>query len=165
MIKKTMNNKSILILSKEQQLHCYEGDVLYKRYLVSTAKNGLGEQSGSECTPRGLHRVHRIIGLENAVNSVFVAREWTGEYYSPALAKLFPNRDWILTRILQLDGLEPGYNQGGEVDSLQRYIYIHGTPDSTQMDIPGSHGCVRMRNLDVIELANWVEIDTKICIK
>lgn len=164
MNKAVSENRSILILSTEQQLQCYEGDVLYKTYPVSTAKNGLGEQSGSECTPRGWHRIHDIIGLENQINSVFVGRKWTGEFYSPALAAAFPERDWILTRILQLDGLEPAYNQGGNVDSLQRYIYIHGTPDTTQMEIPGSHGCVRMRNSDVIELALWVKIDTRVCI-
>lgn len=150
--------KSIIILAKEQQMQCYEDDELYKEYAVSTGKNGMGEQSGSQCTPRGWHRIHSIIGSEHRINSVFVGRKWTGEYYSPELANQFPDRDWILTRILQLDGLEPGYNQGGMVDSLQRYIYIHGTPDTTALGIPGSHGCVRMRNSDVIELSNWVNV-------
>ncbi len=156
--------KTIIITSKSQQMHCYVDEVLHKVYSVSTGKNGMGEQSGSECTPRGQHRIHRIIGLEHAPNTVFVGRKWTGEVYNPALAAEFPERDWILTRILQLDGLEPGFNQGGDVDSLQRYIYIHGTPDSTLLGVPGSHGCIRMNNLDVIELAEWVEIDTRVCI-
>lgn len=156
--------KRIIILSKEQKMQCYEKELLYKTYPVSTGKNGLGEKSGSECTPRGWHRIHQIIGLEQPENAVFVGRKWTGEYYSPELAVKYPERDWILTRILQLDGLEPGFNQGGDVDSLQRYIYIHGTPDTTQMGVPGSHGCVRMRNADIIELAKWVNIDTRVCI-
>lgn len=155
-----MKTKTISIVSSEQKMYCYENNRLYKTYLVSTGKNGMGEQSGSERTPRGLHRIHSIIGRDHAINSVFVARKWTEECYSPELAAQFPERDWILTRILQLDGLEPGFNQGGNVDSLQRYIYIHGTPDSTVLGIPGSHGCVRMRNVDVIELALWAEIDT-----
>ena len=160
----TTESRSIIILSKEQTMFCYEDDELYKTYPVSTGKNGMGEQTGSECTPRGKHRIHSIIGSESPVNSVFVARKWTGEYYTPELAMQFPDRDWILTRILQLDGLESGYNQGGNLDSLQRYIYIHGTPDSTQLGIPGSHGCVRMHNTDVIELAAWVKINTLVCI-
>lgn len=154
----------IIILAAEQTLQCYEEGALFRTYAVSTAKNGLGEQAGSECTPRGLHRIHRIIGLENAINSVFVARKWTGEYYSPELAEKFPERDWILTRILQLDGLEPGLNLGGEVDSLQRFIYIHGTPESMPIGVPGSHGCVRMRNEDIIELSKWVKVDARVFI-
>lgn len=146
-------------------MHCFEKDVLYRSYPVSTGKNGLGEQRGSECTPRGWHRIHSKIGLDAAVNSVFVSRQWTGEIYSPELANQYPERDWILTRILQLDGLEPGRNKGNEVDSLQRFIYIHGTPDSTELGKPGSRGCIRMQNSDLIELANWVEIDTHICIE
>lgn len=152
----------IVIQATTQLMQCYEGNVLYKTYSVSTAKNGLGEKSGSECTPRGWHRVHSIIGQDNEVNSVFVGRKWTGERYSAELAMQFPERDWILTRILQLDGLELGRNKGGDVDSLQRYIYIHGTPDTTPLGIPGSHGCVRMHNADIIELANWVKIDARV---
>lgn len=157
-------HKSIEIRINEQQMLCYENKQLLRSYRVSTAKNGAGEKAGSECTPRGWHRIHNIIGLDHAINSVFVGRRWTQEYYSDALAQQYPERDWILTRILQLDGLEPGYNKGADVDSLSRYIYIHGTPDSTALGVPGSHGCVRMNNLDIIELANWVDIDTPVYI-
>jgi lipoprotein-anchoring transpeptidase ErfK/SrfK len=124
----------------------------------------MGEQEGSGCTPRGWHRVHKIIGLENKENSVFVARCWTGEIYSDKLSEKFSERDWILTRIIQLDGLEPSRNKGDNVDSLQRYIYIHGTPDSTHLGIPGSKGCIRMRNKDIIDLASWIMVNDKICI-
>ncbi len=165
-----MNNKltkdqRIIISSTQQLMHCYEDNHLFKSYSVSTAKNGLGERVGSECTPRGWHRVYSIIGLDCLINSVFVARSWTGEYYSPALAAEFKARDWILTRIIQLDGLEPGFNSGGEVDTLSRFIYIHGTPDTTKLGRPGSHGCIRMNNLDVIELALWVNLNTHVCIE
>ena len=160
-----VNHQLIFISSNQQMMHCFENDLAYRSYPVSTGKNGLGEQCGSECTPRGWHRIHSLIGLDAEVNSVFVSREWTGEIYSPELAMLYPERDWILTRILQLDGLEPGRNKGGEVDSLQRYIYIHGTPESTELGKPGSRGCIRMRNADLIELANWVTIDTPVCIE
>ncbi len=160
-----MNAPHLIISTENQHMQCYIGDVFYKAYPVSTGKNGVGQQSGSGCTPQGLHRIHQVIGLHHDVNSVFVGREWTGEYYSAELAALFPERDWILTRILQLDGLEAGYNRGGDVDSLSRYIYIHGTPDSTVLGIPGSHGCIRMRNSDMIELAQWVQTGTQVCIK
>lgn len=155
----------IFISSREQKMHCFEHDKHYKTYPVSTGKNGMGELEGSECTPRGWHRVHSRIGVEAEINSVFVSRQWTGEIYTAQLAANFPGRDWILTRILQLDGLEEGRNKGGKVDSLQRYIYIHGTPDTTELGIPGSRGCIRMNNLAVIELANWVAIDTPVCIE
>lgn len=155
----------IFISTKTQRMTCYAQNVLVKSCYISTAKNGLGEQMGSERTPRGWHRVYSIIGKDAQVNSVFVARKWTGEIYTPELAAAFPDRDWILTRIIQLDGLESGRNKNGQVDSLNRYIYIHGTPDSTDIFKPGSHGCIRMHNKDMIELANWVSIDTRVCIE
>ena len=154
-----MKNQSIVILADKQQMLCYEQGELRHIYSISTGKNGLGELKNSECTPRGKHRVHRIIGLDNQVNSVFVARKWTGEIYTLELQNQYPERDWILTRILQLDGLEPGKNKDGNVDSLERCIYIHGTPDSVKLGIPGSKGCVRMRNSDIIDLADWICVD------
>lgn len=157
--------KRIKVISKDQILVCYQQHTLYRVYQISTGKNGMGEQAGSECTPRGWHAIHRVIGLEHQENSVFVAREWTQEIYTPQLAASFPGRDWILTRILQLEGLEPGKNKGDGVDSLSRYIYIHGTPDSTPLGIPGSRGCVRMRNADIIELADWVHEGLKVHIE
>lgn len=164
-----MLKKWIYINIQEQCMRCYEDEpgahhYLWRDYGVSTAKNGAGERIHSECTPRGWHSIHSIIGLDNLENSVFVSREWTGEIYSDALARQFPNRDWILTRILRLQGLEEGVNKGGEIDSFMRYIYIHGTPDSTKLGVPGSRGCVRMHNKDIIELAKWVAIDTRILI-
>ncbi|RUR13196.1 L,D-transpeptidase [Legionella sp. km772] len=162
-MKKT--NKLIFISAAEQKLTAYEADQLSFTYLISTGKNGLGEKMNSECTPRGWHRIYSVIGLDNEINSVFVAREWTGEIYSSELGKNNPGRDWILTRILQLEGLEPGRNKGGDVDSLQRYIYIHGTPDSTPLGIPGSRGCIRVRNSEMINLAQWVTTDTLVYIQ
>ncbi len=155
----------IKINSQNQTLSCYEGVSLSYAYPISTGKNGMGERLGSECTPRGWHAIHRIIGRDHQENSVFVGRQWTNEIYTSELAAQFPNRDWILTRILQLEGLEPGKNQGGEVDSLARYIYIHGTPDTTLLGTPGSRGCVRMRNADIIALANWVKEGLRVYIE
>lgn len=155
----------IIVRSDNQSLSCFEQDKLVYSYSISTGKNGLGEQEGSECTPRGWHQIHQVIGQDHQENSVFVGRQWTGEIYSEELGRVFPNRDWILTRIVQLDGLQPGLNKGGSVDSLSRYIYIHGTPDTTELGKPGSRGCIRMRNSDIIQLCNWIESSAKIHIR
>jgi hypothetical protein len=160
-----MLKQKIVIVVESQLLKCFERDQLLKTYTVSTAKNGVGEILNSECTPRGQHCVHEIIGKTHAENSVFIAREWTGELYNSALAAKYPDRDWILTRIVWLAGLEPGRNQGGEVDTQKRFIYIHGTPDSTSLGVPGSHGCIRMRNQDMIALADWVTVGTPVFIE
>ncbi len=125
-------------------------------YPVSTSKNGLGEKNGSFCTPRGRHIVRAKIGAGQPLGSVFARRRPTGEIWTPALHALHPGRDWMLTRILWLSGCEPGKNRLGDVDTMRRYIYIHGSPDTAQMGIPGSIGCVRMRNADVVELFDLV---------
>lgn len=129
-----------------------EADRELARYPVSTAANGAGERDGSFCTPRGRHRIRAKIGAGQPVGTVFRGRRPTGEVYSPELAEASPRRDWILTRILWLCGEEPGRNRFGEVDTMRRYIYIHGTPDSTPMGEPGSIGCIRMRNDDLLAL-------------
>jgi lipoprotein-anchoring transpeptidase ErfK/SrfK len=129
---------------------------LLRRYSVSTGANGVGEESGSFCTPRGKHVIRAKIGAGQPDNAVFVKRRPTGEIYTPQLGALHPRRDWILTRILWLCGKEPGYNRWGSCDTMRRYIYIHGTPDETPMGKPGSHGCVRMRNADLLELFELV---------
>jgi lipoprotein-anchoring transpeptidase ErfK/SrfK len=127
-----------------------------KRYAVSTAKNGLGEQNGSFCTPRGRHIVRARIGTGLPLRSVFVRRRATGEIWTPELHAQYPGRDWMLTRILWLSGCEVGRNRLGDVDTMRRMIYIHGAPDGAEMGKPGSHGCVRMRNEDVAELFELV---------
>lgn len=133
---------------------------LIKRYPISSAKNGAGERNGSFCTPRGRHIVRAKVGANQPANAVFVERRPTGEIYGPELAARFPGRDWILSRILWLSGCERGYNRLGDVDTMRRAIYIHGSPDSAEMGKPGSHGCIRMRNEDVIELFDLVPIRT-----
>ena len=123
-----------------------------KFYVISSGKNGIGEQENSGKTTRGWHKVALKFGHSAAKNAVFKARQETGEVYNQALAAQFPERDWILSRILWLSGLEDNFNQGEGCDTFKRYIYIHGTPDSEPMGIPMSHGCIRMRNDDVVEL-------------
>jgi len=143
-----------------QTLRLLEGDRELRTYAVSTGLRGPGEQMGSGCTPRGLHRVRLRIGEGCPEGTVFRARRPTGEVYDDGLAARYPERDWILTRILWLTGAERGRNRGGYVDTLRRYIYIHGCPDREPMGVPRSHGCIRMRNLDLIELFDLVEAGT-----
>lgn len=133
-----------------------------RSYVVSTAKKGLGEQRGSHCTPRGRHVIRAKIGAGMPVNSVFIRRRPTGEIYSRELADRHPGRDWILTRILWLSGCEPGFNRLGDVDTMRRYIYIHGSPDGAEMGQPGSIGCIRMRNRDIVELFDLVPARTPV---
>lgn len=147
----------IWISIQSQSIELYgDNGFLVRRYAVSTARNGAGELNGSYRTPRGRHLIRAKIGGDAPANTVFRRRRATGEIWSPALAEQFPGRDWILTRILWLSGLEPGFNRLGNVDTMRRHIYLHGSPDSVPMGTPGSIGCVRMRNRDIIELFDLV---------
>ena len=146
----------------QQQLQLIAANQVLARYAVSTAAKGAGERNGSLCTPRGRHRIRAKIGAGLPPGAVMVGRRPTGEIWSPELHQAHPGRDWILTRILWLCGCEPGRNRFGAVDTMQRYIYIHGAPDSAQMGVPGSHGCVRMRNADLIELFDRVPVGTEV---
>lgn len=134
------------------------------KYLVSTAANGTGCIKNSGCTPLGAHIIRAKIGANAPENAVFVGRRFTGEICTPELMAQFPARDWILTRILWLSGKELGKNRLGDVDTMQRYIYIHGSPDSAEMGKVGSHGCVRMRNKDIVELYDLVTVGTSVVI-
>jgi len=132
---------------------------------VSTASNGAGENFGSECTPRGAHIIRAKIGNGCAINTVFQGRRPTGEIYSPELAQQQPDRDWVLTRILWLSGVEIGRNRLGNVDTMRRYIYIHGCPDEFEMGVPRSHGCIRMHNDDILDLYGKVHVGVEVDIK
>jgi lipoprotein-anchoring transpeptidase ErfK/SrfK len=155
----------IVVSLREQRLRLVEADGHRTEYAVSTALNGPGEQPGSHCTPRGRHRVRLRIGEGCAMGTVFVGRRPTGEIWTPALAAQYPGRDWILTRILWLTGCEPGRNRGGEIDTLRRYIYLHGCPDDAPMGVPRSHGCIRMRNRDIVALFDRVPAGTEVVIE
>jgi len=138
-----------------------EGRVKH-RYPVSTGARGVGEKNGSYCTPRGRHVIRAKIGASQPAGAVFVQRRPTGEIYGPELAARFPGRDWILTRILWLSGCEPGFNRLGDVDTMRRCIYIHGTPDDVPLGQPGSKGCVRMGNANIIDLFDRVAVGTPV---
>lgn len=146
-----------------QELELFDAqERIIRRYRISSARNGTGQENGSFRTPLGKHIIRAKIGAGQPLNTVFVRRRPTGEIYSPQLAEQFPKRDWILTRILWLSGCEPGFNRLGSVDTMRRYIYIHGTPDSVKMGKPGSIGCIRMRNSDLVEMFDLVEAGTPV---
>jgi lipoprotein-anchoring transpeptidase ErfK/SrfK len=148
-----------------QSLALFEEGRELARYSVSTSRYGAGERKGSFCTPRGEHVVRAKIGAGQPLNTVFVRRRPTGEIWTPELGERFPGRDWILTRILWLSGCELGRNRLGEVDTMRRYIYIHGSPDTVRMGAPGSIGCIRMRNRDIVEIFEQVQPHTAVRIE
>ncbi|OUR85389.1 L,D-transpeptidase [Methylophaga sp. 42_8_T64] len=155
----------MLDISIVEQYCCliYDKKVIFEAS-ISTAVKGVGEQKNSGQTPTGMHQIRACIGAGKAENTVFVGRRATGEIYTEALNQQFPDRDWILTRILWLSGLELGKNRLGNVDTMQRYIYIHGCPDSFPMGMPLSHGCIRMQNKDLLALFDLVKPGTKVWI-
>ena len=156
----------IVISIPSQELDLWdENHNVIRKYQISSAGNGVGQENGSFCTPLGKHIIRAKIGTSQPINTVFVRRRPTGEIYTPELGARYPGRDWILTRILWLSGCEPGFNRLGKVDTMRRYIYIHGSPDSTEMGKPGSIGCIRMHNRDLLELFDLVNAGTEVDIK
>ena len=150
--------KKIIISVAKQTLTLFDNEGnIEKKYAISTSSKGVGEQKGSEQTPRGHHIIRAKVGHDQPANSVFVGRRLTGECYTPALGQQYPDRDWILTRILWLSGTEVGKNRLGNVDTMARYVYIHGIPDEADMTVARSKGCINMRNDDMIDLFNRVE--------
>ena len=157
--------RQLVIDLTAQRLTLLEQGEPVRSYPVSTAANGAGEERDSGCTPRGRHRIRIKIGAGEPENRVFVGRRPSDEIYSPALAQEYPERDWILTRILWLTGIEPGFNRGGRRDTLRRFIYIHGCPEEEPVGEPRSHGCIRMHNRDLLELFGRVENGTLVEIR
>tara|TARA_Y100001935_G_scaffold255643_1_gene270401 strand:+ start:5578 stop:6075 length:498 start_codon:yes stop_codon:yes gene_type:complete len=157
-------NISIKIIISEQKLYVFNNYKESYSFSISSSKNGTGQEKGSGCTPLGDHKIKIKIGEGEPINRVFVGRRPLNLVYSTSLAQKFPERDWILTRILWLTGLESGFNRGGNYDSLSRYIYIHGTPDEERMGSPQSHGCIRMQNSDLLELFDLIKAGTHVSI-
>jgi len=155
----------IVVSIKSQQLRFQSESHAPEIFAVSTGENGVGSEAGSQKTPLGLHRISCMIGKGLPNKAVFRGRRWTGEVFSSELGYLYPKRDWILSRLLWLDGVEPGRNRGGKVDTQRRYIYIHGTDEEEQLGLPCSHGCVRMGNNDVIRLFQLVRLGDLVSIE
>jgi len=149
-------------IARQELTLCDAAGAVLRRYDISTARNGAGEVNGSGCTPRGSHLIRAKIGAGQPENAVFVGRRPTGEVWTPELAVQHPRRDWILTRILWLSGREPGRNRLGNCDTMRRYIYIHGCPETAAMGVAASHGCIRMRNADIVELFDLVPVYTPV---
>ena len=154
---------NITVNISRQRLELFDdAGKLLRSYAVSTALNGPGEEANSNCTPRGRHVIRAKIGADQPVNTVFVRRRPTGEIYTPELGLQYPDRDWILTRILWLSGCEPGYNRLGTCDTMRRYIYIHGTTLERGVGVPRSHGCINLLNTDMLELFDRVSVGTTV---
>lgn len=156
--------RHVYISIASQRLFFFVDGRCEKTFIISTAKNGPGEQAGSYCTPRGWHSIADIIGLDAPMNTVFKARKPTGQIFSRELEKEFPDNDWILTRIIRLKGQEIGFNQGENCDTYKRFVYIHGCPDDLVLGQPASHGCIRMRNRDVVQLAMLLSLNNTVFI-
>lgn len=147
------NKLMIRILVKRQILSLLKDNQVIRQYPVSTSKFGIGNRSGSNKTPLGLHRIVSKIGRNAPLGTIFKRRRNTSK-----IAKVGVGQgDLITTRILRLEGLEKGINKGKGIDSLKRCIYIHGTPEEKLISKPTSHGCIRMKNRDIVELFGLVK--------
>lgn len=152
-----LNPDRIIIVDTEQQkLHLIENRKIIRSFDVSTSKFGIGNRDGSYMTPPGIHRIEEKIGKGAPSGRIFESRNDTGIDWHEGLT----GDNLILTRILRLRGLEEGINSGPGIDSYERYIYIHGTNQENRIGKPNSHGCVCMRNQDIIELFDSVEEGT-----
>lgn len=147
------NKEHVAVISiNDQRLYLYKNSRPYRAYAVSTSRYGIGNKDGSHKTPLGLHRIVSKIGADAPLGAIFKAREQTGEIARIFKTKVTMPYDLVTSRILRLEGLEPGVNKGAGIDTYERYIYIHGTHEEGLIGQPASIGCVRMTNRDVIEL-------------
>jgi lipoprotein-anchoring transpeptidase ErfK/SrfK len=158
-------NAHIEVDISEQRLYLIENSLIKASYPISTSKYGEGSIENSFKTPLGEHSIKEMIGEEAEINTIFTSRINTKR--SATIIDKFEDteNDYVTSRIMWLDGEEDGYNKGGNVDSFNRYIYIHGTHEEGLIGTKASHGCIRMFNYDVIELFNLVNIGTKVTIK
>lgn len=159
-----MNSININVTQQQLRLLDEEGHLLHQ-YPVSTSKYGTGNENGSEKTPLGLHRIKHKLGGAMPVNEVYIGRVPHGNLEECVQQGVDLPDDVIMSRIMWLEGMEPGRNQGGYVDSYQRYIYIHGTNHEENIGTPSSIGCIRMCNADVVEMFRLVEVGSEVLIE
>jgi lipoprotein-anchoring transpeptidase ErfK/SrfK len=160
------NSVSLLVRISEQSLYLLdELEEVVQKYAVSTSKYGVGNKEGSFQTPTGRHIVKEKIGGQVAMNEVFVGRKPLGVLEDLQARQADLPEDIITSRIMWLEGLEPGVNKGNDIDSYQRYIYIHGTSEEDKIGTAASHGCIRMRNDDVIDLFDQIETGCEVLIE
>jgi len=152
----TLPPVAVVDVARQTLTLAQDGSVL-RVFRVSTARAGIGSAEGSGQTPPGRHRVCRLFGHSAAPGQVFVSRRAVKGLVIPRTDWCVPSsKDYVLTRILWLEGLDPGLNRGPGIDSRTRYIYIHGTNQEHLLGTPASHGCIRMANDDVVELFAFV---------
>tara|TARA_B100002052_G_scaffold294918_1_gene320511 strand:+ start:67 stop:630 length:564 start_codon:yes stop_codon:yes gene_type:complete len=157
-------NEILYISVKEQKMYHIVKNTIVKEYLVSTAKKGIGNQKNSNLTPHGLHYIKEKYGSKTPQNGRIIGRVFYGEIATIYSDTTSSKTDDITSRILWLSGMEKDINKDGNVDSYNRYIYIHGTSEEGKIGTPASHGCVRMLNTDIIELYAKIKIGTKVLI-
>lgn len=155
----------IYISASDAKLYLIKDKKIIKSYPISIAKNGLGNVMNSNKTPTGLHEIKKMIGKDLPINTIIKSGISTGKIAQVISEPISVNTDLVTTRVMWLSGLEPGVNKGGKVDSYNRFIYIHGTPEEGLIGSPASHGCIRMYNKDVIDLFNQVTSGTKVLIE
>ena len=141
----------LIVQITPQTLTVFAGESSPRTLPCSTSRFGIGQVEGSNCTPLGLHRIAEKIGAGLPAGTVFKARQVIGHPSPPEFADAK-----ITTRILWLTGLEPGFNQGGQVDSHQRYIYLHGTANQQTIGQPTSCGCIHLADAELIPLFDLV---------
>lgn len=149
----------------KQQMTLYELGRPVQTFRISTSMVGTGSRMGSIRTPLGRHRICRMVGDGLVAGAVLRGAKPTGEVAQIFIDTTNVEDDLVTTRILWLEGLEPGRNRGGLVDSYHRYIYIHGTPEEGLIGQPASHGCLRMYNRDVIALYNRIRLGSLVIIE
>ena len=155
----------ILFVSiNKQKLYHIKDDMIIKEYIISSSSYGTGSKSGSNKTPLGLHKINQKYWEKTPLNGRMIGRVFYGEIATIYTTDRKSKTDDVTSRIFWLEGLEEGKNKGQEIDSYKRYIYIHGTSEEGRLGSPASHGCIRMKNKEVIDLYNLVEVGTLVLI-
>jgi len=162
--KKGFTDEVIYVSIKEQKLYHIQHDSIIKEYIISSSVYGIGNTSGSNKTPIGLHNIRKKYGEKTPINGKMTGRVFQGNIATIYTDQTKSKTDDVTSRILWLEGLEKGKNKGEGIDSFKRYIYIHGTSEEGRLGKPASHGCIRMKNKEVIDLYNLVEVGTLVLI-
>ena len=163
-LKKPAIKEIIFVSIKKQRIYHIKNDTIIKEYIISSSAYGVGSEAGSNKTPLGLHKIRQKYGEETPINGRMVGRVFYGKIATIYKDNTKSKKDDVTTRILWLEGLEQGKNKGEGIDSFKRYIYIHGTSEEGHLGTPSSHGCIRMKNKEVIDLYNKVAIGTLVLI-
>ena len=155
-------DKFIYIGVKRQKLYLFEANLISKIYKVSTSSKGAGNEISSYKTPLGMHYIYEKIGDNAPIGTLFINKKNTNKIIKIDSLTMHKNKDEITTRLMSLMGKEMNINKGGSVDSFKRGIYIHGTSNEKTIGQPSSHGCIRMKNNDIVELFNIVDKQTPV---